>query len=229
MKKSWGCWPSMMGLPKAVSPCWKSSGYWRAVMVAGSSENMARRVSWPRPSWRMAMGMSQLVEKNLSPPRVTGDRQGTLNCSQVAGEGPVGFPAACCWVSVMKAVPWSMSIQPAWWDMIIDVGVDAGSMLVPELVWLSSVSMRVVGGFIMSMFMEVMFIGAAGVFCAVGICMEGMSIPGMSGMGGCLVCAWKGSAANKTSGSNVVACLWGMVIPSLEDCVGRQTSVWRTL
>jgi hypothetical protein len=21
-----GCWPSMMGLPKAVSPCWKSSG-----------------------------------------------------------------------------------------------------------------------------------------------------------------------------------------------------------
>src|SRR5216684_2761089 len=166
MKKSWGCWPSMMGLPKAVSPCWKSSGYWRPVMVAGSRENMVRRVSWPYlpfgPSGRMAMGMSQLVEKNLSPPRMTGGVQGTLNCAQVAGEGPVGLEAACCWVSVKKAVPWSMSIQPAWWDMIMDVGVEAGSMLVPELVWLSSVSMRVVGGFIMCMSMV---IGVAGVFC----------------------------------------------------------------
>jgi len=37
---------------------------------------------------------------------------GTLNCSQVAGEGPDGLEAACCWVSAMKALPWSMSIQP---------------------------------------------------------------------------------------------------------------------
>src|SRR5438309_11794960 len=134
----------MMGLPKAVSPCWKSSGYWRLVTVAGSSEDMVRTVSWPYlalcPSGRMAMGMSQLVEKNLSPPRVTGGRQGALNCSQVAGEGPAGVDAACCWISVMKVAPWSMSIQAPGWDMIIDVGVDAGSMLVPELVWASSVS-----------------------------------------------------------------------------------------
>jgi hypothetical protein len=39
----------------------------------------------------------------------------------------------------------------------------------------------------------------------------------MSGMGGCLVCAWIGSAADKTSGSKEVASLWDMVIPSLED------------
>ena len=30
---------------------------------------MARRVSWPGPTRRMAMGIIQLVEKNLSPPR----------------------------------------------------------------------------------------------------------------------------------------------------------------
>src|SRR6266852_5725970 len=181
MKKSWGCWPSMMGLPKAVSPCWKSSGYWRAVMVAGSRENIARRVSWPYlpfvPSWRMAMGMSQLVEKNLSPPRMTGGVQGTLNCSQVAGEGPVGLEVACCWVSAMKALPWSMSIQ---WLMSMETGVEGGSTLVPELVWLSSASMRVVAGFIMFMFMS-MFIGVAGPFCGMGICMDCISIPGMSG------------------------------------------------
>jgi hypothetical protein len=113
-----------------------------------------------------------------------------------------------------------MSIQLPCWDMIMDVGVDAGSMLVPELVWASSVSMRVVGGFIM--FMSVL-IGVAGAFCGMGICGEGMFMPGMSGTGGCVVCARRGSAASKTSGSNLVACLWGMVIPSLEDCViGRQ-------
>src|ERR1700746_1351446 len=154
----------------------------------------------------MAMGMSQLVEKNLSPPRVTGGRQGALNCSHVAGEGPVWLEAACCCVSVMKAAPWSMSIQLPCWDMIMDVGVDAGSMLVPELVWASSVSMRVVGDFII--FMSVL-IGVAGAACGMGICGEGMSMPGMGGMGGCLVCARRGSAASKTSGSNVVACLWG--------------------
>ena len=48
-------------------------------------------VSTVLPERRMAMGMSQLVEKNLSPPRMTGGRQGTLNCAQVAGEGPVGW------------------------------------------------------------------------------------------------------------------------------------------
>ena len=111
------------------------------------------------------MGMSQFVEKNLSPPRVTGGRQGALNCSHVEGEGPVGFRAACCWVSVMKALPWSMSIQLPCWDMIMEVGVDVGSMLVPELVWLSSVSMRVVEGLIMFIWV---FIWFGGVLCCAG-------------------------------------------------------------
>jgi hypothetical protein len=77
-----------------------------------------------------------------------------------------------------------MSIQPPWWDMIMEVGVDAGSMLVPELVWLSSVSMRLVGGFIMFMSFGVMLIEVAGVFCGMGICDDGISVPGISGMGG---------------------------------------------
>jgi hypothetical protein len=107
--------------------------------------------------------------------------------------------------------------------MIIDVGVDAGSMLVPELVWLSSVSMRVVGGFIMFMFIGILLAGAAGVFCGLGICMDCISMPGMSDIGGCLVCAWMEGAANRTSGSNVVASLRGMGIPSLEDCVSADS------
>jgi hypothetical protein len=50
-----------------------------------------------------------------------------------------------------------------------------------------------------------------------GICMDCISIPGMSGMGDCLICAWMEGAANRTSENNGVASLWGMVIPSLED------------
>src|SRR6266566_4787653 len=104
--------------------------------------------------------------------------------------------------------------------MNMETGVEGGSMLVPEVMWASSASMRLVGGFIM--FISV-FICGAEVFCCIGICMDCISIPGMLGMGGCLVCAWMGSAANRTSGSNVVASLWDMVIPSLDDCmVGRQ-------
>jgi len=68
-----------------------------------------------------------------------------------------------------------------------------------------------------------MFNGVAGAFCGMGICVECVSIPGMSGMGDCLVCAWMEGATNRTSGSNVVASLWDMVIPSLEDrIVGGQ-------
>src|SRR5258707_13035486 len=74
--------------------------------------------------------------------------------------------------------------------------------------------MRSVGGFIMFM-----FIGVAGVFCGAGICMDCISMPGMSGMGVSLVCAWMEGAVNRTSASNVVASLWDMGIPSLEDCV----------
>src|SRR5258707_10248159 len=104
--------------------------------------------------------------------------------------------------------------------MSMETCVEGGSTLVPELVWLSSASMRVVAGFIMFMFMFMsMFIGVAGAFCGMGICMDCKSIPGMSGMGDCLVCAWMEGATNRTSGSNVVSSLWDIVIPSLEDCM----------
>src|SRR5271155_941042 len=126
-------------------------------MVAGSMESMVRRGSWPyfplAPSWCVAMGMIQLVEKSLSAPR-----------------GPL------CWVSARKAVPWSMRVQPRYWLMIMGTGVEAGSMLVPEEVWASSASIRVVGGLDMSMLMSI----------SLGL---GFSIPGMSGIGLC--CAWR--------------------------------------
>ena len=54
--------------------------------------------------------------KNLSPPR------------------PVEL---CCWVSAMKPLPCSMSIQPERCDMSLYIGVEAGSTLVPELTRLS--------------------------------------------------------------------------------------------
>ena len=38
----------------------------RLVTVSGSRLSMVRSVSWPRPNWRCAMGMNQLVEKTLS-------------------------------------------------------------------------------------------------------------------------------------------------------------------
>ena len=102
----------------------------------------------------------------------------------------------------------------------MDVGVDAGSMLVPELVWLSSVSMRVVGGFIMFMLRvhRVAGCSAARVFawraCPCRACRAWAAVWSAHGGEAQLI---------ETSGSNVVACLWGMVIPSLEDCVvGRQ-------
>ncbi len=82
--------------------------------------------------------------------------------------------------------------------MSMETGVDGGSMLVPELVWRSSASMRVVGGVIM-------FIEVAGAFCGIDICGECMSIPGMSGGGGCLVCALVGTVANRTSENEVAA------------------------
>src|SRR5580704_7549123 len=99
------------------------------------------------------MGMIQLVEKSLSAPR-----------------GPL------CWVSERKAVPWSMRVQPLYWLMIMATGVDAGSMLVPELVWASSASMRVAGGSYMSMLMSIW------------VDLD-FSMPGMSGIGLC--CAWR--------------------------------------
>src|ERR1700693_439190 len=49
MKKSCGCCPSTMGTPKAVSPCWKSKGYRRAVTGAGrgAQHQAGGERSWP--------------------------------------------------------------------------------------------------------------------------------------------------------------------------------------
>jgi hypothetical protein len=66
--------------------------------------------------------------------------------------------------------------------------------------------------------------GVAGVLFGMGICVEGLSISGMSGMGDCLVCAFAGIVADSMSASIVATDLWCMVIPSLEDCVAA-TSV----
>jgi hypothetical protein len=76
-------------------------------------------------------------------------------------------------------------------------GVDGGSALVPEVVWLSSASMRVVGGFIMSMSIP-----------GIDICAFGF-MPCMFGMG-CFVWAQVESVTDKTSGSRIVAGLWSM-------------------
>src|ERR1700733_15000509 len=72
---------------------------------------MVRRVSWPGPHWRCAMGMTQLVEKSLSPPR-----------------------GLDCWISARKAFPWSMSIQLPLIVMSMGDGVELGCALVPEVV-----------------------------------------------------------------------------------------------
>jgi hypothetical protein len=44
-----------------------------------------------------------------------------------------------------------------------------------------------------------------------------------------LVCAWLEGAANRTNGSNIVASLWGMGIPSLEKIAWSADSVAKTL
>jgi hypothetical protein len=71
--------------------------------------------------------------------------------------------------------------------MSMETGVEGGSALVPEVVWASSASMRLAGGFIMSielpivMFVSILF-GGAPVVCGVGFCVAGISMPGISGM-----------------------------------------------
>jgi hypothetical protein len=123
-----------------------------------------------------------LVEKSLSPPRV----------------GPVGLEAACCWVSAMKALPWSMSIHPLWLLMSMETGVDGGSALVPEVVWLSSDSMRVVGGFIM-----------LGCIMLLGMFMV---MPGASGMFGCGFWAMRDRGDDRTSERKIAGRMRGMTV-----------------
>src|ERR1700722_6824209 len=100
--------------------------------------------------------------------------------------------------------------------MSIALGVEGGSMLVPELVWLSSASTRLVGGFIMSI-----PFGAAGAVWGMDSCMEGMS-----DAEGCWVCASVKVAENRTNGSRVAASIWGMGIPSLEECIADRQRGW---
>src|SRR5580700_10312954 len=84
---------------------------------------MVRRVSWPGPHWRCAMGMTQLVEKSLSPPR-----------------------GLDCWISARKAFPWSMSIQLPLIVMSMGDGVELGCALVPEVVCASISCVKDWGG-----------------------------------------------------------------------------------
>src|ERR1700756_5476713 len=92
-------------------------------MVAGSRLNMARRVSCPGPRERCAMGMNQLVEKNLSCPR----------------------GLVCC-VSTRKTLAWNISIQLPFIVMSMGAGVEFGCELVPEDAWCSIASIKVEGG-----------------------------------------------------------------------------------
>ncbi len=136
-----------MGLPKAVSPCWKSSGYCRPVMVAGSRLSIVRTVSVPGPALRCAMPINQLVEKNLSAPR-----------------GP-----DCC-SSVTKTLAWNISVQAAFFVMSMGTGVELGWALVPEASW-SRISSRKFWGSMPGMFaisaavMPGMFCVPASLFC----------------------------------------------------------------
>jgi hypothetical protein len=70
--------------------------------------------------------------------------------------------------------------------MIMDTGVDAGSMLVPELVCASSSAMSVVGAFDMSIAISA---EVAGAVLGMVIWAECGFIPGISGMEGCFVWA----------------------------------------
>src|SRR5450432_185768 len=79
-------------------------------MVAGSRLSMVRSVSAPRPSFRCAMGMIQLVEKNLSHPR-----------------GPV-----CC-TSATKASPWNMNVHEPFCFISIALLTDKGCASVPAV------------------------------------------------------------------------------------------------
>ena len=125
----------------------------------------------------MAMGMIQLVEKNLSPPR---DGAWASNCSQVAGEGRWGSSGVLLGVgdeggAVEHEHPASVVAHDH--GDRCGCGFDAGA-----------------GGGVVELgldeggwgFHHVHASWSAGVFCCSGVCVEGISMPGMSGMGGCL-------------------------------------------
>src|ERR1700728_578992 len=88
--------------------------------------------------------------------------------------------------------------------MSMETGVEGGSMLVPEVVWLSSASIRLTAGFIMSMG------GGADIF-----------IPGMfcmSNMGGCFVWAKVAVEKAKTATNSAVESGERMDFLCLDGC-----------
>jgi hypothetical protein len=111
-----------------------------------------------------------------------------------------------------------MSIQPWYSLMSMETGVEGGSSLVPEVVWVSSAWMRVLDGFIMLPIG--MFIG---VCLSLDSCMELMSMPGMFGVEGCCCWAARVSGANTTSESRVQGPLLNMTDLSSEDVNCRHT------
>src|SRR5262245_6900718 len=80
---------------------------------------MPRSVSSPGPSDRCAMGINQLVEKTLSPPR------GPLCCSKLR-----------------NASPWNMNIHAPELNISMEFGTEPGCTLVPELECSRIVSMK---------------------------------------------------------------------------------------
>jgi hypothetical protein len=88
--------------------------------------------------------------------------------------------------------------------MSMETGVEGGSMLVPEVVCLSSASIRVVAGFIMSM------MGGAGVFTPGMFC--------MSEMAGCFVWAKAAAAKAKTAANSAVESGERMDFLCLDGC-----------
>jgi hypothetical protein len=88
-------------------------------------------------------------------------------------------------------------------------GAEGGSALVPEVVWASSASMRLVGCVI--------------IFMDIDVCMELMSMPGM---GGVEACCWAArvSGTNTTSESRAPEWLLNMRDLSSEDVRCRQAA-----
>jgi hypothetical protein len=87
--------------------------------------------------------------------------------------------------------------------MSMETGVDGGSALVPEVVWLSSDSMRVVGGFIMLGCMFMVMPGASGI----------------SGMEGCGFWAMRYRGDERTSERKIAGRMRGMTGISPECAV----------
>lgn len=98
-------------------------------------------------------------------------------------------------------------------------------MLVPEVVWANSASIRVVGGCMLFVFMPFIsmgiFIGAAWFSCGV-FFGAGMFMPGISGIGDGFVCAWMAGAAKRPNESRANVSFGSMRFLFLHCMAGRQ-------